>query len=91
MHGPKADDVVAANHIRLGRYLYTQSKLERARDHFNGAVPLCLASWKYRPQPMMLDPERVGEFNSGPNFFAAFDADQNLPYYPEADLPKVGG
>ncbi len=91
MQGPKADDVVAANHVRLGRYLYTQGKLERAKHHFNEAVRLCPESWNYRRQSMMLDPERVGELNGGPDFFAAFDANRHLPYYPEADLGKVGG
>ena len=67
MQGPKADDVVAANHIRLGRYLYTQGKLERAKHHFNEAVRLCPESWNYRRQSMMLDPERVGELNGGPD------------------------
>ena len=91
MQGPKADDVVAANHVRLGRYLYTQGKLERAKHHFNEAVRLCPESWNYRRQSMMLDPERVGELNGGPDFFAAFDAHRHLPYYPEADLGKAGG
>ena len=91
MQGPKADDVVAANHVRLGRYLYAQGKLERAKHHFNEAVRLCPESWNYRRQSMMLDPERVGELNGGPDFFAAFDANRHLPYYPEADLTKVGG
>ena len=90
MQGPKADDVVAANHVRLGRYLYTQAKLERAKHHFNEAVRLCPESWNYRRQSMMLDPERVGELNGGPDFFAAFDANRHLPYYPEADLGKAG-
>ncbi len=91
MQGPKADDVVAANHVRLGRYLYTQGKVERAKHHFSEAVRLCPASWNYRRQSMMLDPERVGELNGGPDFFAAFDANRHLPYYPEADLKTTGG
>ena len=91
MQGPKADDVVAANHVRLGRYLYTEGKLERAKHHFNEAVRLCPESWNYRRQSMMLDPERVGELNGGPDFFAAFEANRHLPYYPEADLGLAGG
>jgi hypothetical protein len=88
MRGPRADDVLAANHVRLGRYLYTQGALARAKHHFNEAVRLCPESWNYRRQSMMLDPERVGELNGGPDFFAAFDANRHLPYYPVADLGK---
>ena len=86
MRGPRPDDVVAANHVRLGRYLYTAGDLARAKHHFNEAVRLCPESWNYRRQSMMLDPERVGELNGGPDFFAAFDANRHLEYYPTADL-----
>jgi hypothetical protein len=86
MSGPRPDDVLAANHVRLGRYLYTQGELARAKQHFNEAVRLCPASWNYRRQSMMLDADRVGELNGGEDFFAAFDANRQYPYYPEADL-----
>ena len=91
MRGPRGDDVVAANHVRLGRYLYSQGALARAKHHFNEAVRLCPESWNYRRQAMMLDPERVGELNGGPDFFAAFDANRHLPYYPIADFATQDG
>ena len=90
MRGPREADVRAANHVRLGRYFYTQGALERATHHFNEAVRLYPESWNYRRQAMMLAPERVGELNGGPDFWAAFDANRDLPYYPPADF-SVGG
>jgi hypothetical protein len=86
MRGPRPDDVVAANHVRVGRYLYTVGNIARAKHHFNEAVRLCPESWNYRRQSMMLDPERVGELNGGPDFFAAFDANRQYDYYPTANL-----
>jgi hypothetical protein len=89
MRGPRPDDVLAANHVRLGRYLYTQGALERAKQHFAEAVRLCPESWNYRRQSMMLDADRVGELNGGEDFFAAFDANRQFPYYPEADFSQA--
>lgn len=40
---------------------------------------------------MTFDLERVGQLNGGWDFFLAFDANQRLPYYPQADLGKVSG
>ena len=90
MRGPSEGDVRAANHVRLGRYLYTQGALERAKYHFNEAVRLCPESWNYRRQSMMLDPHNVGELNGGPDFWAAIDANPHLPYYPPADFSRPG-
>lgn len=89
MRGPKEDDVVAATHVRLGRYLYGRGELARAKHHFNEAVRLSPDSWNYRRQSNMLDPDKVGQLNSGPEFWAAVDALGDTPYYPPADFSMV--
>jgi hypothetical protein len=89
MRGPKEDDVVAATHVRLGRHLYAQGELARAKHHFNEAVRLSPDSWNYRRQSNMLDPDKVGQLNSGPEFWAAVDALGDRSYYPPADFSMV--
>lgn len=91
LRGPEEADVRAAAHVRLGRYLFDQGKLERAKFHFNEAVRLCPDKWNYRRQAMMLDPESIGELNAGPEFWAAVDALGDEPYYPPADLSPAAG
>lgn len=90
LRGPGEAEVRAATHVRLGRHLFAAGALERAKHHFQEAVRLCPESWNYRRQSMMLDPERVGELNAGPDFWAAVDALGDLPFYPPADLRPVG-
>ena len=89
MRGPKEDDVVAATHVRLGRHLYAKGQLARAKHHFNEAVRLSPDSWNYRRQSNMLDPDKVGQLNAGPEFWAAVDALGDTPYYPPADFSMV--
>ena len=86
MRGPKQDDVLAATHVRLGRYLYGKGELQRAKHHFKEAVRLCPDSWNYRRQSNMLDPDKVGQLNSGPDFWEAVDALGEKPFYPAADF-----
>lgn len=85
MRGPGEAEVAAANHARLGQYLYSRGALDAAKHHFAEASRLHPNSWNYRRQSMMLDPESVGELNAGPDFWAAVDAWQG-DYYPPADL-----
>ena len=86
MRGPQQDDVVAATHVRLGRHLYGKGELARAKQHFKEAVRLSPDSWNYRRQSNMLDPDKVGQLNSGPEFWAAVDALGDTSYYPPADF-----
>ena len=86
MRGPKQDDVVAATHVRLGRHLYAKGELARAKHHFKEAVRLCPDSWNYRRQSNMLDPDKVGQLNSGPDFWEAVDALGDKSFYPPADF-----
>ena len=89
MRGPQQDDVVAATHVRLGRHLYGKGELARAKQHFKEAVRLSPDSWNYRRQSNMLDPDKVGQLNSGPEFWAAVDALGDTSYYPPADFSMV--
>ena len=89
MRGPKEDDVVAATHVRLGRHLYAKGDLARAKHHFKEAVRLCPDSWNYRRQSNMLDPDKVGQLNSGPDFWTAVDALGDTSFYPPADFSMV--
>lgn len=89
MRGPKEEDVLAATHVKLGRHLYTHGQLERAKHHFKEAVRLCPDSWNYRRQSNMLDPDKVGQLNAGPEFWEAVDALGDTPYYPPADFSMV--
>lgn len=89
MRGPKEDDVIAATHVRLGRHLYAKGELARAKHHFKEAVRLSPDSWNYRRQSNMLDPDKVGQLNGGPEFWAAVDALGDTPYYPPADFSMV--
>ena len=82
--------VRAATHVRLGRHLYAQGALERAKHHFREAVRLCPDKWNYRRQSNMLDPESVGQLNAGPDFWAAIDALGDTPFYPPAELGNAG-
>lgn len=86
MRGPSAADVLAATHVRLGRHLYAKGQLERAKHHFKEAVRLCPESWNYRRQSNMLDPDKVGTLNSGPDFWEAVDALGDRQFYPPAQL-----
>lgn len=90
MRGPSEDDVRAATHVRLGRYLYGKGVLAAAKHHFNEAVRLNPKSWNYRRQAMMLDPESIGELNAGPGFWAAIDAiPAGESFYPPADFSRA--
>lgn len=86
LRGPSEAEVVAANHVRLGRHLYSQGHLEAAKRHFLEASRLHPHSWNYRRQAMMLDPQSIGQLNGGPDFWAAVDEHHDLPYYPPADF-----
>lgn len=88
LQGPTASDVEAAKHVRLGRYLFGQGALEAAKAHFKEAVRLRPASWNYRRQAMMLDADRIGEINTGQDFWDAVDANKHLPFYPPADFSR---
>ena len=88
MQGPSEDEVCAAAHVKLGRHLFAGGKLDAAKHHFAEASRLHPASWNYRRQSMMLDPESIGQLNSGPDFWAAVEALGDEPYYPLADLPE---
>lgn len=90
MRGPGEADVRAATHVRMGRHLYAQGALERAKHHFREAVRLCPDKWNYRRQSNMLDPESVGQLNAGPDFWAAIDALGDRPFYPPAELGAAG-
>ena len=89
MRGPKEEDVLAATHVKLGRHLYARGELARAKHHFQEAVRLCPDSWNYRRQSNMLDPDKVGQLNGGPEFWDAVDALGDAPYYPPADFSMV--
>jgi len=84
------DDMRAATHVRLGRYLFGKGQTARAKHHFDAAVKLCPDKWSYRRQAMMLDPESIGQLNAGPGFWAAVDALGDQPFYPEAELQPAG-
>lgn len=86
LRGPGENDVRAATHVKLGRYLFRKNALDAAKQHFAEASRLSPDSWNYRRQSMMLDPESVGELNAGPDFWAAVDALGDADYYPPADL-----
>ncbi len=86
LRGPGEADVRAATHVKLGRHLYAQGALERAKHHFREAVRLCPDKWNYRRQSNMLDPESVGQLNAGPDFWAAIDALGDTPFYAPAEL-----
>lgn len=89
MLGPADADVRAATHVKLGRYLYAKGALDAAKRQFQEAVNLCPQKWNYRRQLNMLDPEKVGELNAGPEFWAAVDALGDVPYYPPADFARA--
>lgn len=89
MRGPSEDDVLAATHVKLGRYLFNANALEAAKMHFAKASRLSPDSWNYRRQSMMLDPESVGEINAGPEFWSAVDALGDKDFYPPADLSRA--
>jgi len=89
LRGPARNDVLAATHVWLGRHLFAQGALARAKHHFDAAVQLCPEKWNYRRQAMMLDPGSIGELNAGPGFWAAVDALGDAPFYPEPDLAPV--
>lgn len=89
LRGPSEAEVLAANHVRLGRHLYAKGALEAAKHHFKEASRLHPDSWNYRRQSMMLDPESIGQLNAGPDFWAAVDAYSHLPYYPEANFSQA--
>lgn len=89
LRGPSDADVRAATHVKLGRHLFAQGQLERAKFHFREAVRLCPDSWNYRRQSNMLDPQSIGELNAGPDFWEAVDALGGRPFYPVADLTPV--
>jgi len=86
LRGPAEADVRAATHVRLGRYLYAQGQLERAKHHFREAVRLCPDKWNYRRQSNMLDPASIGQLNAGPDFWAAIDALGERAFYAPADF-----
>lgn len=88
MRGPSEADVEAANHVRLGRYLFGQGEIEAAKFHFREAVRLRPEAWNYRRQSMMLDADRIGQLNSGQDFWDAVDANKDLPFYPPADFSR---
>lgn len=90
MRGPSQDEVLAANHVRLGRYLFAKGALDAAKLHFKEASRLHPDSWNYRRQSMMLDPESIGQLNAGPDFWAAVDANADRPYYPAPDFSHAG-
>ncbi len=90
MRGPREADVVAATHVRLGRHLYGKGDLARAKHHFKEAVRLVPESWNYRRQSNMLDPDKVGQLNSGPDFWEAVDALGDTSFYPPADFSSAG-
>ena len=90
MRGPQEADVIAATHVRLGRHLYVKGELARAKFHFKEASRLVPESWNYRRQSNMLDPDKVGQLNSGPEFWQAVDALGDTPYYPPADFSLAG-
>ncbi len=89
MRGPSEAEVLAANHARLGRFLFNQGALEAAKQHFREASRLHPDSWNYRRQSMMLDPGSIGQLNAGPDFWAAVDANLERPYYPVADFSRA--
>lgn len=89
LRGPSEDEVRAANHARLGTWLYKQGKLDAAKHHFSEASRLHPDSWNYRRQSMMLDPESLGQLNAGPGFWAAVDARADKPFYPPPDYSRA--
>lgn len=86
LRGPAEADVRAATHVRLGRHLFAQGQLERAKHHFREAVTLCPDKWNYRRQSNMLDPESIGQLNAGPDFWAAVDALGEREFYAPVDF-----
>mgnify|MGYP006274541289 CR=1 FL=1 len=86
LRGPGEAEAVAANHVRLGRFLFARGALEAAKRHFSEASRLHPDSWNYRRQSMMLDPASIGQLNAGPDFWAAVDARSDRPFYPPAEL-----
>jgi len=86
LRGPAEADVRAATHVRLGRHLFAQGALERAKHHFREAVQLCPDKWNYRRQSNMLDPQSIGQLNAGPDFWAAVDALGEREFYEPADF-----
>ena len=86
LRGPDENDVLAATHVKLGRYLFANKALDAAKRHFAEASRLSPDSWNYRRQSMMLDPEMIGELNTSAGFWTAVDALGDADYYPPADL-----
>ncbi len=86
MRGPAEGDVLAAVHVRVGRYLFNAGQLDGAKQHLSEASRLCPDKWHYRRQSNMLDADSIGELNGGPEFWAAVDALGDEPYYPVADF-----
>ncbi len=84
---PSEDDVRAALHARLGHHLFEHDDVEAAKRHFREATALAPHKWNYRRQSMMLDPERIGELNAQPEFFAAVDALGEQAYFEDIDMP----
>jgi tetratricopeptide (TPR) repeat protein len=89
MRGPSEAEVLAANHARLGRFLFKKGQLDAAKRHFREASQLHPDSWNYRRQSMMLDPESLGQLNAGPDFWAAVDKYSDRPYYPAPDFSRA--
>jgi glutathione peroxidase-family protein len=86
---PDANDVTAAVHARVGRYLFDRGDTDSAKAHLREAVKLCPAKWNYRRQSMVLDPEMVGELNAGSDFFEAVAALGSQPYYDKLAMEGI--
>lgn len=89
---PDRQDIEAALHVRIGRYLHQAGDLEGAKEHVRTAAEMSPAKWSYKRQAMVLDPDLIGALNVQPGYWAAMDEwGTDRDFYPDIDMPGMSG
>lgn len=91
MRSPRPEELEAALHMRIGRWLFQLGDTEGAEEHTRAASALCPEKWNYRRQAMVLNPEYVGALNVSPGYWEAMDNLGGNAFYPDIDMPGLDG
>lgn len=88
---PRPEELEAALHMRIGRWLFQTGDITGAEKHSAAASALCPEKWNYRRQAMTLAPEYVGALNVSPGYWEAMDKLGDNAFYPDIEMPGMDG
>lgn len=91
MQAPRQEELDAALHMRIGRWLFQVGDADGAKEHTSTASALCPEKWSYRRQAMVLDEEFIGALNVSPGYWEAMDDLGGEAFYPDIEMPEMHG